>query len=293
MPNDLEDNLDALDALGELIDRHWQNLNSLQRSAYLRQYFSLRLRLREVHRLSYARDKLRRVHPMAKIMFGAAVTDARGKLAGIVYSKNAAGAYIRAKVSPTQSLTSRRGVVRERITNLSKYFSGSLTAAQVAAWNSFAKNNPVSNVFGHTVILSGIQTFCRLNAAILNVGGTQIDDPPASLAITGITSLSATAAAGTPALSIVFGPSPLDTNVRLNIFATQQLPPGRTFTKSYMRWLAASSAAATTPYNALSAYTAKFGALVAGTKIGIKANVVDETTGAQTTGLYTLITVAA
>jgi hypothetical protein len=230
---------------------------------------------------------------MAKIMFGAAVTDARGKLAGIVYSKNAAGAYIRAKVSPTQALTTRRGVVRERITNLSKYFSGSLTADQVIAWNAFSKNNPVSNVFGHTVTLSGIQTFCRLNAAILNCGGTQIDDPPTSLAITGITSLSATAAAGTPALSIVFGVSPLGTNEKLNIFATQQLPLGRTFTKNYLRWIGASTAAATTPFNALSAYTAKFGALVEGSKIAVKVNVVDVTTGAQTTGLYTTLVVAA
>jgi hypothetical protein len=230
---------------------------------------------------------------MAKIMFGAIATDARGKVAGIVYSKNAAGAYIRQKVSPTQSLTTRRGLVRSRMTNLAKFWSASLTATQVAAWNSFAKNNPVTDVFGRSQTLSGIQTYCRLNAVILNVGGTQIDDPPASLTIQGITTITATAAAGTPALSIAFGPSPLDTNVCLNVFATQQLPVGRTFTKPFMRWIFASAAAATTPANVLSSYTAKFGALVEGTKIGILANVADKTTGAQTTGLYQLITVAA
>lgn len=230
---------------------------------------------------------------MAKILFGAAVTDARGKIAGIVYSKNAAGAYVRQKVSPTQSLTTRRGVVRERITNLTKYFSGTLTAAQVTAWNAFAKNNPVSNVFGHSITLSGIQTFCRLNAAILNAGGTQIDDPPTSLAITGITSLSITAAAGTPALSIVFGPSPLDTNVKLDIFATQQLPTGRSYTKSYMRWIGVSNAAQTTPFNALAMYTAKFGALTEGSKIGFQVGTIDVTTGAKTNGLYTTVVVEA
>jgi len=230
---------------------------------------------------------------MAKIMFGAIATDARGKVAGIVYSKNAAGAYIRQKVSPTQSLTTRRGLVRSRMTNLAKFWSASLTATQVAAWNSFAKNNPVTDVFGRSQTLSGIQTYCRLNAVILNVGGTQIDDPPASLTIQGITTLTATAAAGTPALSLAFGPSPLDANVCLNVFATQQLPVGRTFTKPFMRWIFASAAAATTPANVLSAYTAKFGALVEGTKIGILANVADKTTGAQTTGLYQLVTVAA
>src|SRR6185369_8083111 len=186
---------------------------------------------------------------MAKILFGAIATDARGKVAGIVYSKNAAGAYIRQKVSPTQSLTTRRGLVRERMTNLAKYWSGSLTPAQVSAWNAFAKNNPVTDVFGRTMTLSGIQTFCRLNANILNVSGTQIDDPPANLSITGITSITVTATAGTPALSIAFATSPLDTNVHLNVFATQQLPTGRTFTKPYLRWIFASSAAGTTPSN--------------------------------------------
>lgn len=230
---------------------------------------------------------------MAKVLFGTLATDVRGKVAGVVYSKNAAGAYIRQKVSPTQTLTTRRGVVRERITNLSKYWSGTLTPDQVSAWNAFAKNNPVTDIFGRAQTLSGIQTFCRLNAVILNVGGTQIDDPPLNLSITGITTLSASAAAGTPALSIVFGPSPLDTNIKLNIFATQQLPTGRTFTKNFLRWIGASSAAATTPFNALSIYTAKFGALVEGGKIGILANAVDITTGAQTTGLYTTVIVAA
>jgi hypothetical protein len=179
------------------------------------------------------------------------------------------------------------------VTDLSKYWSGTLTATQIAAWNAFAKNAPVKDVFGRTLTLSGIQTFIRLNANILNVGGSQIDDPPANLSIIGIDTITVTAAAGTPALSIAFTPSPLDTNVRLNIFATQQLPVGRTFTKSFKRWIAASGAAATSPFNALSAYTAKFGALVEGAKIGVFVSVVDETTGAATTPLYQLVTVAA
>ncbi len=226
-------------------------------------------------------------------MFGSLATDARGKIAGIVYSKNAAGAYVRQKVSPTQSLTTRRGLVRERVTNLSKYWSMTLTPAQVLAWNAFAKNNPVSDIFGRSQTLSGIQSFVRLNAVIANVGGTQIDDPPTSLTISGILTLTPTATAGTPTFSLAYTPTPLDTNVKLNVFATQQLPTGRTFTKPFMRWIFASAAAAASPANILSAYTAKFGALVAGSRIGIKANVVDETTGAQTTGLYSIITVGA
>lgn len=230
---------------------------------------------------------------MAKIMFGAIATDARGKIAGVVYSKNASGAYIRQKVSPTQSLTARRGVVRARLGGLAQYFSGTLTTTQVAAWNSFAKNNPVTDVFGRTMTLSGIQTFCRLNATILNVGGTQIDDPPANLAITALETITLTSDASTPTLSLAFTATPLGTNTMLNVMASQQLPSGRTFTKPFLRWIYASAAAGTSPVNILTAYTTKFGALVAGTKIGLIANTVDSTTGAASPGLYTLHTVVA
>jgi hypothetical protein len=60
-----------------------------------------------------------------------------------------------------------------------------------------------------------------------------------------------------------------------------------------MRWIFASAAAAASPANVLSAYTAKFGALVEGSNIGLLVNVVDGATGAATTGLYKLQTVAA
>lgn len=230
---------------------------------------------------------------MAKVMFGSIATDARGKLAGIVYSKNAAGAYVRQKVSPTQSLTARRGLVRSRLGGLAQYFSGSLTATQVAAWNSFAKNNPVTDVFGRTMTLSGIQTFCRLNASLMNVGGTQIDDPPANLSVVALLTITVTVAAGTPAFSVAYTATPAEADTCVNIFATQQLPVGRTFTKPYLRWIFASAAAAASPANVLSAYTAKFGTLVAGSKIGVLANTVNDTTGAQSPGIYALATVAA
>jgi len=226
-------------------------------------------------------------------MFGAIATDARGKLAGIVYSKNRNGAYVRQKVSPTQAPTERRSLVRERMAGLASYFSGSLTAAQVLAWNSFAQNNPVTDVFGRTMLLSGIQTFCRLNAVILNCGGTQIDDPPANLAIAPLTSMTVTATAGAPdVLSIAYGPSPAGADVKMQLWATQPLPSGRTYTGNFKRWLMVGALNGATPLIASAAYLARFGALTAGNKIGIWLNRVDTVTGAQTPGMYDLVTVA-
>jgi hypothetical protein len=229
---------------------------------------------------------------MAKVMFGSLATDVRGKIAGIVYSKNRNGAYVRQKVSPTQSPTTRRTAVRERLAGLAAYFSGTLTAAQVAAWNAFAQNNPVTDIFGRTMILSGIQSFVQLNGIILNCGGAQIDDPPANLAITPLTSFTATLTAGAPDVaSIAFAPTPTGANVKLQVYATQPLPSGRSFTKNFKRWLVVSALNAATPANIATAYLAKFGAMTAGNKIGIWVNRVDTTTGAQTPGMYDLVTI--
>ena len=226
---------------------------------------------------------------MAKVMFGAIATDARGKVAGIVYSKNRNGAYVRQKVSPTQAPSARRNTVRETLGGLASFFSGSLTAAQVAAWNYFALNNPVTDVFGRVMTLSGINAFCQLNGIIINCGGTQIDDPPASLAITPLTSATVTLDTDpSDVLSIAYTPTPLGANIKLQVWATQPLPTGRTFTGNYKRWLMVSAAAAASPLNALAAYNTKFGTFAQGQKVGIWTNLVDVTTGAQTPGLYSL-----
>lgn len=127
---------------------------------------------------------------MAKVKFGALAQDARGKIDGVVYSKNQFGAYIRQKVSPVQPQTARQTLVRERQTTLSKRFSTIITEAQRQAWNGFGKVNPVVDVFGNPQALTGVAAYLRLNQVILNAGGAEIDTPPADLEVIGLESLS-------------------------------------------------------------------------------------------------------
>jgi len=226
---------------------------------------------------------------MAKVLFGALATDARGKIGGIVYSKNRNGAYVRTKVSPTQALTDRRSTIHERLAGLAQYWSGILTPDQVAAWNAFSMNNPVTDIFGRAQHLSGIQTFVRCNGVILNCGGTQIDDPPPDLSISPLITAVPTLTAGAPDIaSLAYTPTPAGANIKVQVFATQPLPSGRTFTKPFLRWIGASAANAASPYNFAAAYLAKFGAMTAGNVVGVQVNRVDVTTGAQTPGIYTL-----
>jgi hypothetical protein len=225
-------------------------------------------------------------------MFGAIATDARGKIAGIVYSKNRNGAYVRQKVSPTQAPSTRRNTVRETLAGLASYFSGTLTAAQVSAWNFFALNNPVTDVFGRVQTLSGINSFCQLNGIIINAGGVQINDPPADLSISPLLTAVVTATVGAPdVLSVAYTPTPAGATVKVQVWATQPLPSGRTFTGNYKRWLGVSALNAASPFNILAMYNTKYGDFAVGQKIGIWTNRVDTTKGAQTPGLYSLVSV--
>jgi hypothetical protein len=230
---------------------------------------------------------------MAKVKFGTMVTDARGKQNGVVFTRGPFGAVARAKVSPVQPRGNRQSLVRERTASLAKRWAGILTQVQRDAWSAFAQTISARNVFGDSLILSGIQAYVRLNNLLLNAGASIIDTPPADLGITGLSSINATAAAGTPAFSIAFTPTPLDTNVALYVSASPQMSPGRTFGQSLLRFIAASAGAAASPFNALNAYTGKFGSLIAGKHILVKVQAIDKVKGSITPGITQLITVAA
>lgn len=228
---------------------------------------------------------------MAKVKFGAMVNDARGKMDGVVYSKNQYGAYVRQKVSPVNPLTARQTLVRQRLANISKDWGGTLTAAERAAWNGFAKLNPVVDVFNDKQQLSGLASFVRLNSAILNAGNTQITTPPADLLVTGLTSVTVTATAGPSVVSIAFTATPLAAGHKLYFYATPGLSAGITFFKPFLRFIGASAAAQASPYVATVPYVAKFGDLVSGQQIGFLVAVIDGTKGSVAPGLATLVTV--
>ena len=112
---------------------------------------------------------------MAKIKFGALAEDARGKIGGVVYSRNQFGGYIREKVSPVQPSTARQTIVRERVTSITKRWFDTLTDAQRLAWIAFAKVTPVPDVFGNPNLLTGINAYLRLNGALLNAAENVCD----------------------------------------------------------------------------------------------------------------------
>lgn len=228
-----------------------------------------------------------------KIKYGAALgVDASGKLGGHVASKNRGGSYWRTKATPLNPQTSSQTGVRNSFTSLSQGWRG-LTATQIASWNSAVTQFQKTNVFGDLKSPSGINLYIQLNTNIHTGGGTAITVPPSPSASPDITSVSVTSAAGTPAMSIVFAPSPVPATTAYVIEATPMLSPGKSFVKNQFRIIHVLPAAASTPYNALTAYEAKFGAPVAGQKVFVRVYAIDLLTGIKSLPLVASAIVAA
>lgn len=222
-----------------------------------------------------------------KVKFGSLVTDGRGKIGGHVLSKNRGGAYMRTKVTPINPQTAAQSAVRGTLTSLSQSWRA-LTIAQITAWNNAVQNFQSTDIFGDIKKPSGINLYVKLNSNLAFAGETTVlVDPPALTTSPTFVTISATATAGTPSLSIVFGPSPVPADTTYVVEATAPQSPGKSFLKNQYRKIGIRATAGTTPYNALSAYIAKFGALVAGEKVGIRVKAIDTTTGVS--GQYNAI----
>lgn len=215
---------------------------------------------------------------MAKLLFTAVVADMRNKLNGTVFSKNRYGSYARTKVTPVNPQTTAQQNSRSTLSVLSANWR-SLTESQRQGWINAAPNFPRTDIYGNPKILSGNALYVSLNTNLLNAGETTISDAPLPVGFNSLALGTITAAAGTPALTVAFTPTPVNPDFTLLIEATPQVGPGITFVKNKFRSVQYVAAAGTSPANILSAYTAKFGTLVEGMKIFIRIRLISTTTG--------------
>ena len=223
---------------------------------------------------------------MARILYGGGVADMRGKQNGTVFSRNQYGNYVRAKVTPKNPRSTYQVAVRANLSLFSKRWGSTLTDAGRSAWNAASAVFPVRNVFGNSIILSGIALYQRLNLTNALTGGAVIDTPPASLAVTSNTSITVVANHTGPVFTITMLPATLATGELLYIWATPALPPGRKFLKTYYRYIG-THAASGTAISITSLWTARFGTFpaAAGQRIGVLVGVVSSVTGAVSPGI--------
>jgi hypothetical protein len=125
---------------------------------------------------------------MARILFGNMVADARGKVGGIVYSRNTGGAYARQKVSPVQPRTPAQLNQRGRLTEVSKAWDA-LTNAQRQAWKDFSVGYKKRDVFGLQKQRTAQQMYMFLNLSLISNGFATLSNPPSNLFVDGLLSI--------------------------------------------------------------------------------------------------------
>ena len=226
---------------------------------------------------------------MAKVKYGGGVADMRNAFAGQVHSRNTYGNYIRQKVSPVQPRTEKQQAIRAQLSELSKRYSTVLTEEQRNAWINFAAANPVVDVFGDTIVLTGINMYQRVNNLRKLMGLPVLDDPPSDFSVQSPSEAGLQIAyEGTPPalrIKVTFAPSPAPANHRVEVWATEPMKPGVMFFSNKLRLLKISQANQASPLDITSDYFMRFGEPAAGTKIGVEVRFVNESNGAQSRGL--------
>lgn len=225
---------------------------------------------------------------MAIIKFGQIIAEARGSLAGTVFSRNTAGSYMRQKVSPVQPQTPAQLGVRALLTTVSQAWRG-LTAGQRLAWVTVAETFTNINVFGDNVPLTGFGLFTKLNRDLQTIDEPIITDPPLQESVIGFDTLSVIIDNSEITVDdkIQFSFSPdIPANQKAVVYATAPLSAGINFVDSEYRKIFVMPSGTGSPFPVGDAYIAKFGLIPpAGSKAFIKVRPIITASGISGTFL--------
>lgn len=117
---------------------------------------------------------------------------------------------------------------------------------------------------GQSYTLNGFGAYCSVNNNKLAAGDAVVSAAPVLATPTTLTTATITSTGGT--LSVAYTATPLPASTRLFIYASPQRNAGRAY-ESDFRLIAVTAAAAASPHNLLSAYSARLGAPTVGNRI--------------------------
>jgi hypothetical protein len=205
---------------------------------------------------------------MAKIKLGALAQDVRGSMAGTTFARNRYGAYSRQKVTGVNPQTARQQQQRALFSQASVAWRG-LAAADQAAWQAWAANHPIVDIFGDSQILAGNAAYTRVNCNRLMAGLAKLDTPPADDSTVPANAISATAVASTGTITVTTGTQTANTGF-YGLFVSPGVSPGATPGLGSCRLAKALTAASTgtTITAVVASYNPKLG-FTAGQKIVI------------------------
>lgn len=207
---------------------------------------------------------------MASILFGTAITDARGSVGGTVFSRNGNGAYTRIKTQPINRNTISQQVQRSNFLGVSASWRTIGTGNQ-ATWVSSAPLYPYINRVGVSSTYTGFQLYSKFNNQLVTIGEGLIGSIgiPLTMLAVAITTVGYTPAAGMLPIRLIMDMLYSDASqvvpddTVLVIQATPALSAGVTAPKAKnFRTIATAAAAVdTSTLNFYTSYANIFGAI--------------------------------
>lgn len=200
---------------------------------------------------------------MAKIKFGSVITDSRGTVGGHTYTWTRSGNQLITKPQTAKLKTPLQSTNRANFAALTKNWWQLLTSTQRDEWRTLAAANPRPNVWGDPFPLTGLAMFISLNRRLNTAGESMTNDAPADQFVTPPSTATLTVAA--PAtVSIAFTPGTVPANHIAYLQMTGPISPGISNYLSKLNFVTSSSLGQTSPWDIATAYTAKYGDVLAG-----------------------------
>lgn len=106
------------------------------------------------------------------------LSEARGSLAGLTFSANKGGNYIRARSIPTNPNTPAQQAVRAALSQLSVLWNDLLTKEQRDGWGTYAENVPLLDSLGQPRVVTALNMYIRSNVPRLQAALVRVDDAP-------------------------------------------------------------------------------------------------------------------
>lgn len=222
---------------------------------------------------------------MAKIKFGAIVTDMRGKVGSQVFSRNRSGAYARSFKVNVVSSTPAQISARLVLSTLSSSWR-TLTQFQRDSFNSAVTSFKHTNVFGSIISPSGFDLYVKLNCNLIQIGVSPIVIAPVPGIVQNVSSLSIVANSTSPLVSITFAGSGVSADHYFVLSATKCLSPGVNYVKNLLRAISIFPQSEPSPYDATASYLAKFTTITEGDRISVSIVSVNSVTGQKSSPLY-------
>lgn len=182
-----------------------------------------------------------------KIKFGSLISDGRGHIGGVVFSRGQYGPYVKSKVSPTNPQTPaqiiNRGIFLAGINGWSK-----LSPTLRLQWEQFASEQTQNNEFGDPVKISAQAWYVRITWARWKDDGVPPEGPPLDVTCPSLENVAATYSEATNKITATFTSYPNTEGCILIMSSTPPLSNAKTNFKSDLRVLNATDEDQSSPY---------------------------------------------